>query len=187
MEFLDIFKQIGMVKEGHFELTSGLHSGRYFEKFRLLEYPEVTALICKEMADRVKDYEFSVVAGPTTGGIIIAYEVARLLKKRCIFAEKTTEGREFRRGFQISEGEKILVVDDVFTTGGSVVKTIEAIKKKGGIVVGVGVIVDRSEHPIELGVPFFSVYKEQVKNWHPSECPLCKKGVELLKPGGAKA
>jgi orotate phosphoribosyltransferase len=182
--FLDTFKEIGMLREGHFELTSGLHSGKYFEKFRLLEFPEIATRVCKEIAEHFRSLECVTVAGPTTGGIIIAYEVARQLGKRCIFAEKTDDGRGFRRGFQIAQGEKILVVDDILTTGGSLVQTIDAIKKRGGVVAGLGVIVDRSEKDIDLHVPVFSVHREQVKNWQPSECPLCKDGVELSKPGG---
>jgi len=194
-KYLDIFKKIGMVKEGHFELTSGLHSGIYFEKFRLLEHPEITTLICKEIVKWCQELEdaqkdFSTVAGPTTGGIIIAYELARQLGKRCIFAEKSEKGREFKRGFEIKPGEQILVVDDIFTTGGSIRDTISAVERKAGVVVGVGVIVDRSEgaiHELSLpvGIPFFSVYKSAVKNWKPSECPLCKKGRALSKPGGS--
>ncbi len=184
--FLEIFKEVGVIREGHFELTSGLHSGIYFEKFRLLEHPEITTLICKEIAERFKSEDFSTVAGPTTGGIIIAYELARQLGKRCIFAEKSDEGREFKRGFEIKPGERILVVDDIFTTGDSIRDTISAVKRKAGVVIGVGVIVDRSEQTIEFGVPFFSVYKAPTKNWKPSECPLCKEGLELLKPGGRR-
>ncbi len=184
--FVEIFKKVGVIQDGHFELTSGLHSGIYFEKFRLLEHPEITTLICKEIAKRFKSENFSTVVGPTTGGIIIAYELARQLNKRCIFAEKSEEGREFKRGFKLSPNERILVVDDIFTTGGSIKDTISAVKKKNGVVIGLGVIVDRSEKLIDFGVPFFSVYKSPAKNWKPSECPLCKKGIELSKPGGRR-
>ena len=181
-----------MVKEGHFELTSGLHSAVYFEKFRLLERPDITVLICQEIANRFRSEEFSIVVGPTTGGVIIAYEVARQLNKRCMFAEKEVRpqsadsGRELRRGFQFSIGEKILIVDDVLTTGGSIFQTISAVKKCGGTIIGVAVIVDRSEKKIDFNVPLFSVHKEEVKTWQASDCPLCKKGIELSKPGGTK-
>ena len=185
-DYLELFKQIGMIREGHFELSSGLHSAKYFEKFRLLEHPNITTLVCQEIAEKFKLEKFETVAGPTTGGIIIAYEVARYLNKRCIFAEKTTQGREFRREFEIKQGEKILVVDDVFTTGGSVRQTIEAIEKRNATVIGVAVIIDRSERKMDFGAPFFAVYTEKVKNWIPTECPLCKKGIPLHKPGGSK-
>ncbi|MCK4352445.1 orotate phosphoribosyltransferase [candidate division WOR-3 bacterium] len=179
-----IFKEIGLLKKGHFELASGLHSHTYFEKFRLLEHPELTTLFCKQIAQAFKDQEFTTVAGPTTGGIIIAHEVAKQLKKRCIFAERSGEGRDFLRGFQITPGERILVVDDVLTTGGSIIKTVSAIKRRAGIVIGVGVIINRSEKEPQFEVPLFSVYKTSVKNFLPTQCPLCKKGIKLTKPGG---
>ncbi|MDI6840626.1 MAG: orotate phosphoribosyltransferase [bacterium] len=180
----EIFKQIGMIREGHFELTSGLHSGTYFEKFRLLEHPELTALVCEQICTAFKDTAFTTVAGPTTGGVIIAYEVAKQLKKRCIFAEKSGEGREFLRGFQVTQGEQVLVVDDVLTTGGSIIQTISAIQRRNGVVVGVGVIVDRSEQKPNFAVPLFAVYKSPTKNFLPDNCPLCKKNIKLTKPGG---
>ncbi|HID92998.1 MAG TPA: orotate phosphoribosyltransferase [bacterium (Candidatus Stahlbacteria)] len=185
MDFKKIFKDIGMIMEGHFELASGLHSSIYFEKFRLLEHPEYTKAVCQEIANHFKHMEVKTVAGPTTGGIIIAYEVAKQLGKRCIFAERTQEGRDFLRGFKIEGGEKILVVDDVLTTGGSITDVINAIKARNGIVVGVGVVVDRSEG-VDFGVPLFSVYKTRVKNFTPQDCPLCREGVSLTKPGGLK-
>lgn len=181
-----IFKETGVKLSGHFELTSGLHSDTYFEKFRLLEHPKWTTIICKELVHKVKNIEFDRVAGPTTGGIILAYEVARQLNKKCIFAEKVPEGRDFLRGFVIKEGEKVLVVDDVLTTGSSVNDTIAAIKKRGAIVVGVAVIIDRSEKEINFGIPLFSLYKEKVVNFKPEECPLCKKEIKLTKPGGRR-
>jgi orotate phosphoribosyltransferase len=182
-DFQKIFKDIGLIMEGHFELTSGLHSGLYFEKFRLLEHPEHTKAACQEIANHFKDMEVETVAGPTMGGIIIACEVAKQLGKRCIFAERTPEGRDFLRGFKIQSSEKILVVDDVLTTGGSIKDVINAVKARNGIVVGVGVIVDRSER-VDFGTPLFSVYKTRVKNYTPQDCPLCKKGITLTKPGG---
>lgn len=182
-DFQKIFKDIGLIMEGHFELTSGLHSGIYFEKFRLLEHPEHTKAACQEIANHFKNMEFKTVAGPTTGGIIIAYEVAKQLGKRCIFAERTQEGRDFLRGFKIERGEKILVVDDVLTTGGSLKDVINAVKARNGVVVGVGVIVDRSDGA-DFGAPLFSVYKTRVKNFTPHDCPLCRQGVGLTKPGG---
>lgn len=188
--FEDIFKKIGMIKEGHFLLTSGLHSGVYFEKFRLLEHPEYLSIFTNKIAGHFKDKDFDTVAGPTTGGIIIAYEVAKALNKRCIFAEKTGQGRDFLRGYKIKKGEKILIVDDVFTTGGSIKDVIAAVKNRGAIVTGIGIIVDRSDpaHKFmcgaDFGIPFFAVYKKIVKNYPPESCPFCKKGTKLVKLGG---
>lgn len=186
--FEDIFKKIGMIKEGHFLLTSGLHSGVYFEKFRLLEHPEYLSILTNKIAEHfnpdISGKDFDTVAGPTTGGIVIAYEVAKILDKRCIFAEKTGQGRDFLRGYKIKKGEKILIVDDVFTTGGSIRDVIAAVKNRGAIVTGIGIIVDRSEHTPDFGIPFFAVYKKIVKNYTPESCPFCKKGIKLIKLGG---
>lgn len=178
------FKEIGMIKEGHFLLASGLHSGIYFEKFRILEHPELLSEVCSQIKESFKDLDFTTVAGPTLGGVVIAYETAKQFNKRCIFAEKTPNGLDFLRGFKIQKGEKILVVDDVLTTGGSVMQTIEAVQKKGGIVAGVAVLVDRSEKPIDFKTRFFAVHKAPTKAYCSCECPLCKQGVELVKPGG---
>lgn len=186
MKTEEILKESGMVKEGHFLLTSGLHSGLYFEKFRLLERPDLTSSVCETIAEHFKDKDIETVAGPTTGGIIIAHEVARRLKTRCIFAERTAEGRDFLRGFQIRPGERVLVVDDVLTTGGSLRDTIAAVGKRGGTVVGIGVIVDRREQDSDFGCPLFSVYKKPVKNYDPNDCPLCQQGIPLTKPGGSE-
>lgn len=176
--------QAGVVKEGHFLLRSGLHSQYYFEKFRLLERPEFLTPLCEELARRFEKLKFESVCGPTTGGIIIAYEIARSLKKRCLFAEKTQDGRDFLRSQEIRRGEPFIVVDDVLTTGGSIKASIEAIERHGGKVVAVGVLIDRSEKPLDLELPLYSVYKNPVKNYTPPECPLCKKNIPLSKPGG---
>ena len=185
MKTEEILKKAGMVKEGHFLLSSGLHSGLYFEKFRLLERPDLTSKVCTRLATAFQDKEVNTVAGPTTGGIIIAYEVARRLKTRCVFAERTPEGRDFLRGFEIRPGERILVVDDVLTTGGSIRDTLQAVAKRGGEVVAIGVVVDRREEDFDIGYPLFSVLKNAVKNYDPRDCPLCKRGLPLTKPGGS--
>lgn len=185
MEIEHILKEVGMLKEGHFLLTSGLHSGLYFEKFRLLEKPDLTSKICQRLTEAFQDKSVDTVAGPTTGGVVIAYEVAGQLKKRCIFAERTPEGRDFLRGFEIRPEERVLIVDDVLTTGGSVKETIRAVEKRRGTVVGIGVLVDRSEVPIDLDYPLFAVYKKAVKNYDPADCPFCKQGIPLTKPGGS--
>lgn len=176
--------EVGVVKEGHFLLTSGLHSQYYFEKFRLLERPDLLTLFCQELARGFEKFEFDSLCGPTTGGIIIAYEIARFLGKRCIFAEKTKDGRDFLRNQHIEKGESFIAVDDVLTTGGSIKASMEALKKHGGKVMAVGVLIDRSETPPDFGLSLYSVYKSPVKNYVPTECPLCKKGIPLLKPGG---
>ncbi len=179
-----LLQEVNAVRNGHFLLASGLHSGIYFEKFRLLEYPTITEQLCKEIAAALP--EADLVAGPTTGGVIVAYEVARHLGVRCIFAEKAQDGRDFYRGFEIHGGEKVLVVDDVMTTGGSILDTLAAVERCGGTVVGVGVLIDRSSTPSAFDCPFFSVYKKEVTTYTPEDCPLCQKGIELEKPGGKR-
>ena len=152
----EMFVKSGALLEGHFLLTSGLHSPAYWEKARVLQYPPYTEALCRMIADRYRDAGISVVAGPTTPGIILAYETARQLGVRGIFAEKDDAGnRVFRRGFTIEPGENVLVVDDIMTTGGSVKDVITAVRALGGNVAGVGVLVYRpAKESIDFGVPF---------------------------------
>jgi orotate phosphoribosyltransferase len=183
----EIFRKSGAVLEGHFLLTSGLHSPEYWEKFQVLQYPEYTEQLGRIIADHFRNSNVQVVAGPTTGGIILAYEIARQLGVRGIFAEKGDKGgREFRRGFKISPGERVLIVDDVFTRGGSIKDTIAAVNKLDGKIVGIGVLIDRSTEKIDFSLPFFSCHKVEVITYKPEECPLCAQGIPLVKPGSSK-
>lgn len=181
---MNIFKETGAVLEGHFLLTSGLHSPVYWEKFRVLQYPQYTEKLCRLIAKHFRKQNIQVVAGPTTGGIIIAFEVARQLGVRGIFAEKEGMERVFRRGFSVTPGEPVLVVDDILTTGSSVKEVMAAVTKLGGIVVGIGVLVDRTSEKIDLGVPLFSCLKTATVTYPPEQCPLCTAGVPLVRPGG---
>jgi len=184
----EIFRKSGAVLEGHFLLASGLHSPVYWEKFQVLQYPEYTEQLCRIIADHFRDQDVQVVVGPTTGGVILAYEVARQLGVRGIFAEKGDQnGREFRRGFTISPGERVLIVDDVFTRGGSLRDTIDAVDKLGGKIVGIGVLIDRSPEKIDFRLPFFSCHKVEVTAYKPEECPLCAQGIPLVKRGSSKS
>jgi orotate phosphoribosyltransferase len=181
-----LFRKTGAVLEGHFLLTSGLHSPVYWEKFRILEYPEYTQRLCGMIAERFKSEHVDVVAGPTTGGIILAFEVAKQLGMRCIFAEKEEGGeRAFRRGFVLNKSERVLVVDDVLTTGKSVREVLDAVADKNGNVIGIGVLVDRSERDLKLGYPLFSCLRSVTPAYKPEECPLCKAGIPLVKPGSS--
>jgi orotate phosphoribosyltransferase len=181
----EIFRKSGAVRHGHFLLASGLHSPVYWEKFQVLQYPDYTVELCKMIAAHFRDQQIEVVAGPTTGGVILAYEVARQLGVRGIFAEKMAAGgRAFRRGFSIGKGERVLIVDDIMTTGGSVMETIDAVSKLGGNIVGIGVLVDRSSKKINLGSPLYACYKANELTYKPDNCPLCLKGIPLVKPGG---
>jgi len=182
----ELFRKSGALLQGHFLLTSGLHSPVYWEKFRVLQFPEYTAKLCRLIADHFRKDKIQVVAGPTTGGIIIAYEVARQLSVRSIFAEKEGDVRVFRRGFAIAPGERVLLVDDILTTGGSVREMIAAVSKAGGKIVGIGVLVDRSEQKPDFGFPLFACHRAATVTYSPQNCPLCAAGVPLVKPGSSQ-
>ena len=183
-EVMQIFRDAGAMLEGHFLLTSGLHSAIYWEKFRVLQYPHYTEKLCRLIAEHFKDDKVQVVAGPTTGGIILAFEVARQLGAKGLFAEKEGDKRVFRRGLTINAGDRVLVVDDVLTTGSSVTEVIKAVDKLEGITIGVGVLVDRTDQKRELGVPLFCCLRVTTSTYAPAECPLCATGIPLTQPGG---
>jgi len=175
-----LLREAGALLEGHFQLASGLHSGLYAEKFRLLEHPPQTDELCGMIAEWAKPLGPQVVAGPTTGGIILSYETARHLGLRSIFAERDEGGgRSFQRGFEIASGERVLVVDDVLTTGGSVRDVLNAVRQKGGEVVGVAVVIDRSGGKTDFGSPFFACLELDLPTYDPGDCPLCEQGVPL--------
>lgn len=177
----------GVMLSGHFLLTSGLHSDIYFEKFMILENPQVSSLLCAEISLHFSTIDIDKVIGPTTGGTILAYEVAKQLGILAGVAESTDDGRRIiKRGSAVKKGERILVVDDVLTTGGSLKATIDAVEEMDGKVVGVGVMIDRSAQPLDLPYPFFAVYEHSVENFEAQQCPLCEKGVPLTRLGGKK-
>ena len=181
----EIFHKSGAILEGHFLLASGLHSPIYWEKFRVLQFPNYTEQLCRMIATHFQKQGIQVVAGPTTGGIILAFEVARQLGVRGIFAEKIgTQERAFRRGFNIDAGERVLIVDDIITTGDSIRQVLEAVAKKGGIAIGIGALVNRSEKGGDFGVPFFSCHRAITLTYLPQDCPLCAAKIPLVKPGG---
>lgn len=180
----EIFIKSGAVLKGHFLLTSGQHSPVYWEKFQVLQYPNYTEQLCRQIATHFQNQGIQVVAGPTTGGIILAYEVARQLGVRGIFAEKEGQERTFRRGFTISRGERVLIVDDVLTTGKSLREVIAAVTQLGGNIIGIGVLVDRAEQELKLGIPLFSCLRTPAITYPPQNCPLCAARIPLVKPGG---
>jgi orotate phosphoribosyltransferase len=166
--------------EGHFQLSSGRHSGLYVEKFRLLERPPQTDALCRMIADWAKAVAPQLVAGPTTGGLLVSYEVARHLGLRGIFAESDEGGgRSFQRGFTIAPGERVLVVDDVLTTGGSIRDVLDAIRGLGGEVAGVAVLIDRSSGKVDFGVPTFACLTLDLPTYDATTCPLCAEGLPL--------
>ena len=182
----EIFQKSGAILKGHFLLTSGLHSPVYWEKFRVLQSPTYTEQLCRLISAHYRKERVDVVAGPTTGGIIIAFEVAKQLGVRGIFAEK--EGptdRAFRRGFNVNPGERVLIVDDILTTGISIRQVIAAVNKLGGTtIIGIGVLVDRSEQKVDFGVPLFSCLRSVTQTYKPEDCPLCQAHIPLMRPGG---
>jgi len=180
------FEQVGVIQKGHFLLTSGLHSPIYWEKFRIIEHPDITEKLCRKIAEHFSNQGVQLVVGPTTGGIILAYEVARQLGLRSVFAEKEGDRRVLRRGFKIKPGEKVLVVDDVLTTGKSVKEVLDAVAREKGEVIGIGVLVNRSEKEPNFGVPLFSCLRSATPTYKPQRCPLCAASVPLTKPGGGQ-
>ena len=183
---LEIMRAAGALKEGHFLLSSGRHSDRYVEKFDLLRRPAETELVCRGFAERFRADRIDVVAGPTTGGVILAYEVGRQLGCGAAYAERRAEGsneREFRRGTTFPPGSRVLVVDDILTTGGSVKETLAALVAHPVEIVAAAVLVDRSGGRVELGVPLHALATLDVATWDAAECPLCARGQPLVKPG----
>jgi orotate phosphoribosyltransferase len=179
-----IFRNSQAVLEGHFLLNSGLHSPVYWEKFQVLQYPEYTVELCGMIAAHFRSQNVALVAGPTTGGVILAFEVARQLGVRGIFAERKGENeRSFRRGFTISPGERVLIVDDILTTGSSVYQMIRAVTQSQGNIIGIGVLVDRSETEPQFGYPLFSCFRSFTPTYAPVACPLCDRHIPLVKPG----
>ncbi|MEO8398252.1 MAG: orotate phosphoribosyltransferase [Ignavibacteriaceae bacterium] len=185
-DFLNIFKETGALLEGHFLLTSGRHSNFYFQCAKVLQYPKYTEMVCKVITNFFKDFEINTIIAPAIGGIIVGQEVARQLNKRFIFAEREEKNLTLRRGFTLKPDENVLVCEDVVTTGGSVFETIEIVKQNKAKVVGVGFIVDRSNGKVNFGYPQISTIKMDVVSYIADECPICKEGVPLVKPGSRK-
>ncbi len=185
-EILNIFKETEALLDGHFRLTSGRHSSVYFQCAKVLQYPQHNEKICSIIADHFKDHQFDTVIAPAIGGIVVGQEVARQLNKKFIFAEREDKNLALRRGFTISEGEKFLVCEDVVTTGGSVFEVIDIVKNAGGIVAGVGFIVDRSNGKVNFGVEQKSTISLDAISFLPEECELCATGIPVVKPGSRK-
>lgn len=184
-EVLRIFESTGAIQNGHFELTSGLHSPTYFQCALALQYPKYLQSFCHEIVEFYREEEemIDVVAAPAIGGIVVAQEVGRQFGVRSIFMERGNDKLSLRRGFAIEPRENVLVVEDVITTGGSVSEVIQLAEEAGGLVVGVGCIVDRSGGKLKIDVPITSVHKAKLVSYPPEKCPLCMQNKPLLKPG----
>ena len=182
-QVLEIFARTGVLLEGHFRLTSGLHAAKYLQCAQLLQYPHEAGPLCEQLASYFKDAGATVVAGPATGGIILAYEVAKALGVKNIFGERENGVMTFRRGFKLEPTDKVLVLEDVVTTGGSVKELIACVKEAGAEVVGVASLVNRSGGRVDFGVPFKSLVNLDITTYQPEECPMCKEGSVAYKPG----
>jgi orotate phosphoribosyltransferase len=185
-EIMDIFIKTEALLNGHFLLTSGRHSNQYFQCAKVLQYPNFTEEVCKLISSFFSTFDIDTVVSPAMGGIIVGQEVARQLNKRSIFAEREDKSLVLRRGFEIKPGEKVLVCEDVVTTGGSVFEVIDIVKRAGGELIGVGFLVDRSNGKVNFGVPQVSALKLDVISYLPDECPICKQGIPVVKPGSRK-
>jgi orotate phosphoribosyltransferase len=182
-EIIDIFKKTGALLEGHFILTSGLHSGAYFQCAKVFQYPWHAEKLCSAIAEHFKNDDIGLVASPAIGGIVVGQEIARLLKVRSIFTERKEGVMTLRRGFEVKPGEKVLVAEDVTTTGGSVRELIDVLTEKGADLHAVTAVVDRSGGRVAFDAPYHSLLQMKVKNYDPESCPLCKSGSPAVKPG----
>ncbi|HRB01479.1 MAG TPA: orotate phosphoribosyltransferase [Ignavibacteria bacterium] len=182
-EVLDIFKKTGAMLEGHFVLTSGFHSPHYFQCAKVLQYPEYNSLFSSMIAEHFKNSEIDTVISPAVGGIVFGTEVGRQMNKRTIFSERENGKMTFRRGFEIEEGENILICEDVVTTGGSVFEVIDLVKNSGANLKGVGFIIDRSNGAVNFGTEQHSLAKMEVIKFSENELPEWLKKIPVTKPG----
>ena len=179
----ELLIKTGAILEGHFLLTSGLHSPLYVEKFQVLQWPEHTAALCAALAARFNHDNIGVVVGPVTGGIILAHEVGKNLGTRAIFTERENGKMTLKRGFVINPGERVLIVEDIVTTGGSVQEVIEVVKECGGELAGVGILVDRSGGNASFNAKTEALLHLTVPTHQPDNCPLCAAGIPVTKRG----
>jgi orotate phosphoribosyltransferase len=183
-----LFADAGALLDGHFLLKSGRHAGRYLEKFLVLQHPRFGVEICRRFAERLAPYAPTLVVGPTTGGVLLSFETARQLGSptRAAFAEPVAPaGRALRRGWDVSADDRVAIVDDILTTGASLVETLEAVRAAGVEPVAAAVIVDRSVARVELGVPLHALGRIEIPSWEADACPLCADDVPLRKPGSS--
>ena len=182
-EIIEILESSGALLNGHFQLRSGLHSNRFFQAALLLQYPDKAETVCRFLAEQYKDCGATAVISPAVGGLIVGQEVARALGIRAIFADKEDGELVLKRGFSIAPGEKILVAEDVVTKGGRVQQTVDLVRAKGGEVVGIAVIVDRSGGNAKFDVPFYSALQLNLPTFEPESCPMCADKQPIDRPG----
>nr|WP_084042287.1 orotate phosphoribosyltransferase [Hippea sp. KM1] len=184
-EALELYKKRNAYLQGHFLLSSGLHSEFYLQSALVLQYPHDAWKLCSSIAEYFKDKQIDVVVAPAMGGVLVSYDVARALGEnvRSIFAERVEGKLTLRRGFTIGKDERVLVVEDVVTTGKSVRETLEVVRQFTDNIVGIGALVDRGGNFDPEGLDYFPLIKLKIENYEPDNCPLCKKGIPLQKPG----
>jgi len=178
-----ILLETGALLTGHFQLTSGRHGELYMQCAKVMQYPEHTAYIAKVIAEGFKGDQVDIVLAPAIGGIIMGYELARALKAKSLFVERENGAMTLRRGFEIPKGAKVLVAEDVVTTGGTTKEVIDVAKAHGAEVVGTCSMVDRTGGAIDLGTKFVAAYSKAIASYEPEDCPLCKAGEPIVKPG----
>ncbi len=185
-EVLKLFEETGALLNGHFELRSGLHSNRFFQCAHLLQHPRISGRLCEALVEKMKaelqSLEIDTVIAPAMGGITIGHEVARALDVRFIFVEKEDNKLVLRR-FKIKDGERFAIAEDVVTRGGRVQETIDIVEENGGVVAAIGILVDRSGGKAAFDAPLVSLLEIEPVTYDPSDCPLCKEGLELVHPG----
>lgn len=186
-DLAQLLEDSGAILHGHFLLTSGRHSDVYFEKFRVLEQPQVLSALCAEIAAHYRSDEFDLVAGPTTGGIIIAFEVARQMGLPAVYVETENGKKTLRRGKTLPPGSRVLIVDDVLTTGTSLIETRQAIEEAGGEPVSFAVLIDRSAPGLDLDLPLYGAYKVEAVSYDPEEVPDWLAQIPPVKPGTRKS
>ena len=182
-QVLDIYKNTGALLSGHFLLSSGLHSEQYLQSALVLQQPEIATKLCAALAENFRDSKIEVVIAPALGGVFVSHETARALGVRAIFAERVNGELMLRRGFAIRQGERVLVVEDVITTGKSTKETISVVQKAGGAVIAAAALIDRSGGKADIGVPYKSLVTLMVPAYTPETCPLCTAGSKPVKPG----
>jgi orotate phosphoribosyltransferase len=178
---IEILKDVQALLEGHFLLSSGKHSNRYVQCAKLLQYPDKAERVLGVVVEKIRDLEFDIVVGPAMGGIIVAYEIGRQTGKPAIFTEREDGVMTLRRGFEIAQGQRVLITEDVVTTGKSSIEVAEVVKKYGGEVVGIACIADR--RVCDVGYPVFGAVKLEIETHDPENCPMCREGIPFIKPG----
>jgi len=181
-EVFKVFEDCGALLTGHFLLTSGRHSPKFLQAALVLQHPDEASRLAAALAQHFDSERVDLVVGPAVGGIILAHEVARALGVRACYSEKEADGMVLRRGFAVPSGTRVLVVEDVVTTGGSVRRTVEHLRERGAEVVGIGVLIDRSGGKAEFDVPFRTLARLDIETHVPADCPLCADKIPLVEP-----